>query len=75
MNFSRGHVGPYSKNFRSPQENLRAHNEHDEIRFISVNRFLFIHLCKLIKSTLIEKGDLMIVSGPGVEHFKTKYFP
>ena len=31
MKFSRGHVGPWTKNFRSPQENLRAHNE---IRFI-----------------------------------------
>ena len=36
VNFSRGHVGPWNKNFRSPHENLRAHNEDDEIRFISV---------------------------------------
>ena len=36
VNFSRGHVGPWNKNLRSPHEKLRAHNEHDEIRFISV---------------------------------------
>ena len=27
MKFSRGHVGSLIKYFRSPQENLRAHNE------------------------------------------------
>ena len=36
VNFSRGHVGPRNKNFRSPHENLRAHNDHDEKRFILV---------------------------------------
>ena len=31
VNYFRGHVGPWTKSFRSPQENLWAHNE---IRFI-----------------------------------------
>ena len=68
MKFSRGHVGPWTKNFRSPQENLRAQNE---IRFIEEK-------CKR-KSARHDVDHRILVnvcgfSGPSGNHAHTSTF-
>ena len=75
VNFSRGHVGPWSKNFRSPQENLWAHSLF-QFKFqnsLTVESFSIYTLINVNWLKAHWKGwsdDRQRTRG---KHFKTKY--